>query len=363
MPAEIFGNSYKFLGGDELLSFDEIVSVARVCADLGVEKIKLTGGEPLLRPFLHDLIGRLSEIPGIEDIGLITNGFYLEKPAKRLANAGLNRISVSLDSLDQEIFTRMAGRHAEVNQILSAMDAAADAGLQPVKVNMVVQRGVNDDQVVDFVRHFGPKGYTPRFIEYMDVGNRNGWERSHTVSSAELRERIGCHFTLTPLNANYGGEVATRYRVEELLRIRRAELRCEGLDRNRAVRGGNPVRSGLRLVAPNVGLRKEHLALQVGNLDRVKFDDADPPDPGERRQYGELSALGNGGVTLGQIAVDGHLEGGVGQLRKARDEFRGECLHGAVGVEIHIDGGCVKHFGNNAEALSVYGHEARSVVS
>lgn len=150
MPAEIFGNSHRFLGGDELLSFDEIVRVARVCAELGVEKIKLTGGEPLLRPFLHDLIQRLREIPGIQDVGLITNGFYLRKLAPRLAAAGLNRVSVSLDSLDQEVFTQMAGRHARVEQILGAMDAAADAGLGPIKVNTVVQRGVNDDQVEPF---------------------------------------------------------------------------------------------------------------------------------------------------------------------------------------------------------------------
>ncbi len=216
MPAEIFGNSYRFLGGDELLSFDEIVAVARVCSELGVEKIKSTGGEPLLRPFLHDLIRRLREIPGIQDVGLITNGFYLRKLASRLAAAGLNRVSVSLDSLDQDVFTQMAGRHARVEQVLAAMDAAADAGLGPIKVNTVVQRGVNDDQVLSFVRHFGQRGYVSRFIEYMDVGNRNGRQRSHTVPSAELRERIGEHFTLTPLHANYGGEVATRYRVEEL---------------------------------------------------------------------------------------------------------------------------------------------------
>ncbi len=215
MPAEILGEDYVFLRPDQMLSFEEIARVARIAAELGVNKVKITGGEPLLRDWLADLIEQLSGIPEIEDIALITNGHYLGRMARRLEEAGLNRVTVSLDSLNPERYAEMSGRGRSIRPVLNAISTAQSAGLDPVKINTVVIRGTNDEEVVELVRHFRNTGVIVRFIEYMDVGNRNDWSRSKVVPSAELRDRIGREFEIEPIDPNYFGEVADRYRLAD----------------------------------------------------------------------------------------------------------------------------------------------------
>ncbi len=212
MPAEIFGENYAFLAKEQILTFDEIVRLARVFAGLGVRKFKLTGGEPLLRPWVPDLVGRLRTVAGVEDIALITNGSLLENMVGPLKRAGLQRITVSLDSLDPEIFAQLNGRGHQLSQIISALDAAEGAGFRPIKLNMVVQRGVNDHEVTEFASRFRNSNYIVRFIEFMDVGNRNGWSRDLVVPSREIRERIDARFPIEPVDPSYHGEVADRYR-------------------------------------------------------------------------------------------------------------------------------------------------------
>jgi len=215
MPAEIYGEHYEFLRKPELLTFEEITRLARLCVDLGAEKIRITGGEPLLRHQLPALIERLAEIPDLRDLTLTTNGFLLSKYAGALARAGLSRITVSLDSLDPEVFQRMAGVDFGPERVLEGIEAAAASGLAPLKVNCVVQRGVNDDQLVDLARHFRGSGHVLRFIEFMDVGTINGWELAEVVTAREIVERIGAEFSLEPVEAGYRGEVARRYRYRD----------------------------------------------------------------------------------------------------------------------------------------------------
>jgi GTP 3',8-cyclase len=211
MPRETFHERYRFLGSHERLSFDEIVRLARLFVRLGVRKLRLTGGEPLLRPNLTDLIGDLTAIDGVEDIALTTNGVLLGKYAFELRAAGLQRITVSLDSLDPQVFGRMSGGFGGVEDVLTGIELARRAGLEPIKINAVVQRGVNDHTVLDLVRHFRGTGAIVRFIEYMDVGNRNDWRPELVVPSRELLERIGERWPLAPLGREYRGEVAERY--------------------------------------------------------------------------------------------------------------------------------------------------------
>lgn len=215
MPAEVFGDDYAFLRREELLSFDEIVRLARLFSEVGVVKLKLTGGEPLLRPWLPELIRKLKRLPLIRDIGLITNGLLLEKMAAPLKEAGLDRVTVSLDSLDPETFSRLSGRGHRLEQILGAIDAAEGVGFSNVKLNVVVQRGVNDHEAVELVRRFRNTGRIVRFIEFMDVGNRNGWKMERVVTSKELLARIEEEFDVEPLERNYRGEVASRYRLRD----------------------------------------------------------------------------------------------------------------------------------------------------
>jgi GTP 3',8-cyclase len=215
MPAEIFGESYQFLPKDEILSFEEIARLARIFAGLGVNKLRITGGEPLLRTDLHRLIAQLSEIPDIEDITLTTNGYLLPQQARQLKDAGLQRVTVSLDTLDDDIFKTMNGRGFGVGRILEGIDEAARVGLAPIKINAVVQKGVNDHTLVDLARHFKGTGHIVRFIEYMDVGNRNGWKWDHVVPAAEVIRRIDARMPLEPLEPNYPGEVASRYRYRD----------------------------------------------------------------------------------------------------------------------------------------------------
>jgi len=215
MPAEIYGEKYEFLPRPQLLTFEEIERLARLFAEHGVEKIRITGGEPLLRHGLPRLIAGLAGIPGLRDLTLTTNGYLLAKQAGALAEAGLRRITVSLDSHDEAVFRRMSGRDFGPARVLEGIAAAAAAGLAPIKINCVVRKGVNDHQLVDLARQFRGTGQILRFIEFMDVGTLNGWDLSQVVTAREIVERIGAVFPLEPLDANYEGEVAERWRYRD----------------------------------------------------------------------------------------------------------------------------------------------------
>src|SRR5688572_31225288 len=211
MPRETFGEGYRFLPAAERLSFDEIQRLARAFAAEGVRKIRLTGGEPLLRTGLADLVGELSGIDGIEDLALTTNGVLLAQHAAELAAQGLARVTVSLDSIDPATFRRMNGGFDGLDRVLDGIRAATEAGLAPVKVNAVVERGINDGQVQDLARHFRGTGVVVRFIEYMDVGNRNDWRPGLVVPSRTIRDTIAASWPLVPLAPAQPGEVAERY--------------------------------------------------------------------------------------------------------------------------------------------------------
>jgi len=213
MPKEVFGRDYQFLERRELLTFEEIERLARSFVRQGVEKIRLTGGEPLVRRDLERLVERLAGI-GALDLTLTTNGSLLPQKAQDLADAGLQRVTVSLDSLDEEVFRAMNDADFPVSRVLEGIDAAAAAGL-PVKVNMVVKRGVNENDVVAMARHFHGSGHIVRFIEYMDVGHSNGWRMEEVVPAAEIVGAIDAQLPLEPVEANYPGEVATRWRYRD----------------------------------------------------------------------------------------------------------------------------------------------------
>ena len=210
MPREVFGPDFEFLRRDEILTFEEIARLARIFASLGVHKFRLTGGEPLVRRELPKLVAMLAEIEGV-DIALTTNGSLLAGQARALADAGLHRVTVSLDSLDDAVFRSMNDTGFPVRLVLEGIEAAAAAGLTPVKINAVVQRGVNDHTLIDLARHFRGSGHTVRFIEYMDVGVTNGWQLDQVMAADEVVERINAEFPLVPLDANYDGEVAKRW--------------------------------------------------------------------------------------------------------------------------------------------------------
>jgi cyclic pyranopterin phosphate synthase len=206
MPRELFGADHAFLPRAELLTFEEITRVVTVFAGLGVTKVRLTGGEPLLRRDLPDLVRRVAAVPGVEDLALTTNGSLLEAAAAPLRDAGLSRVTVSLDSLDPSVFQALADSVVPVSQVLAGITAAAAAGL-PVKLNCVLRRGVNEGGLLDLVRFARDAGHTLRVIEYMDVGTTNGWERAEVVPSAEVRARVDAVFPLEPL-----GEAGTAER-------------------------------------------------------------------------------------------------------------------------------------------------------
>ncbi len=215
MPRETFGEHYRFLAAAERLSFAEITRLARLFAALGVRKIRLTGGEPLLRTGLPDLVGELSAIDGVQDLALTTNGVLLAQHAAELAAHGLRRVTVSLDTLDHDTFRRLSGGFDGLERVLDGIRAAVEAGLAPVKINAVIQRGVNDGQALALARHFRGSGVVLRFIEYMDVGNRNDWDPALVVPSRELRDRIAAMFPLRAVAGSYRGEVAERYVYED----------------------------------------------------------------------------------------------------------------------------------------------------
>jgi GTP 3',8-cyclase len=213
MPKEVFGRDHRFLERRELLTFEEIDRLARAFAAHGVEKIRITGGEPLVRRDLERLIERLAAIDGL-DLTLTTNGSLLPQKARALKEAGLRRVTVSLDSLDDEVFSAMNDVDFPVQRVLDGIDAAAAAGL-PVKVNMVVKRGVNENQILPMAREFRERGHVLRFIEYMDVGHTNGWRLDDVVSAAEIVGIVDAELPLEPIEPNYRGEVARRWRYKD----------------------------------------------------------------------------------------------------------------------------------------------------
>lgn len=215
MPKEQYHEHYRFLKSQERLSFAEITRLARLFASLGVKKLRLTGGEPLLRTNLADLVGDLTDIEGINDIALTTNGVLLGQHAVDLHANGLRRVTVSLDTLDKDIFARMSGGFAALDQVLHGIDAAIGAGLTPVKINAVIERGLNDHTALDLIEHFRGLPVIVRFIEFMDVGNRNKWRPELVVPSRELAARIHARWPMQPISQNYPGEVAQRWRFED----------------------------------------------------------------------------------------------------------------------------------------------------
>lgn len=215
MPADVFGDGHVFMPRSEWLTAGEIKRIGSLFLQLGVTKFRLTGGEPLLRKDIVDVVAGLTALPGVDDVALTTNGTMLDARAESLRAAGLKRVTVSLDSLDQDTFSTMSGGKGDVATVLRGIDAARAAGFAPVKVNVTVQRGRNEAGVLDLVEHFRGTGVIVRFIEYMDVGTLNGWRRDDVVTSKELRDRIAARWPLEPLDAQYRGEVATRYRFRD----------------------------------------------------------------------------------------------------------------------------------------------------
>ncbi len=212
MPKEQYPQQYKFLQKSDWLTFGEIIRLVRIFTHLGVNKIRLTGGEPLLRPDLPNLLKQLHALDGISDSALTTNGSLLKKYAKDLKSAGLKRLTVSLDTLDSRIFKHMSGRHGSVKTVLDAIDAGAQAGFESIKINVVVQKGVNDHTIIDLVEHFRGTPHVLRFIEYMDVGTCNHWNFKYVFSSKEILNLISRDYPLEPVGSKYYGEVAKRYR-------------------------------------------------------------------------------------------------------------------------------------------------------
>ena len=214
MPKEVFGRDYQFLERAELLSFEEIARVVRIFVGLGVNKVRLTGGEPLVRRGIERLIEMLAANEGL-DIALTTNGSMLAHRAESLAEAGLKRVTVSLDSLEEEVFQAMNDVDFPVGRVLEGIESAAEAGLGPIKINMVLKRGVNEGSILPMARHFHSTGHIVRFIEYMDVGNTNGWRLDEIVPARDVVATIDAEMPLEPVDPNYPGEVANRYRYRD----------------------------------------------------------------------------------------------------------------------------------------------------
>ncbi len=212
MPAEIYGERYEFLPREEILTFEEITRLARIFIDLGVEKIRITGGEPLLRIEIERLIADLSKLPGLLDLTLTTNGVRFAALSDALKAAGLERVTFSLDALDPDLFKRMAGRDEPPDTVLDAIHTAEQSGFAPVKINTVIKRGDNDGEIVPLARQFHGTDHILRFIEYMDVGTRNGWQLDHVVPADEIVSRVHDALPVEPVEPNYPGEVARRYR-------------------------------------------------------------------------------------------------------------------------------------------------------
>ena len=214
MPAEVFVEDYPYLPKPEILSLEEIARLTGVFCSLGVEKLRLTGGEPLLRRGMVDLVSMLAEIPGERDLAMTTNGSALARYAKKLKAAGLQRVTISMDALNPEIFVRMNGTGASPERVIEGIDAALEHGLE-VKINSVIQKGVNEDQLVALAKFGRERGVIMRFIEYMDTGNSNGWQLAEVVTHAEMLEVLEAHFPLEKMAPNHTGETAKRYRYQD----------------------------------------------------------------------------------------------------------------------------------------------------
>lgn len=214
MPKEIFGDDYTFLPKNELLTFEELTRISKIYAQLGVKKIRITGGEPLLRRNLYKLVEQLNLIDGIEDIGLTTNGLLLKKHGKNLYQAGLRRINVSLDAIENNVFQEINNRNIKASTILEQIDYAVSIGFE-VKVNVVIQKGVNDNQIIPMIDYFKNKNIEVRFIEFMDVGNDNGWNFNKVVTKEEMLNMIEQHFEISPVAPKYYGEVAKYFRHKD----------------------------------------------------------------------------------------------------------------------------------------------------
>ena len=215
MPAEIFGERYQFLPKPQLLTFEEITRLTRIIVRLGAVKVRLTGGEPLLRQDIEELVAMLNAVEGVEDLAMTTNAYLLPAKIDAIKAAGLKRLTISLDSLDDDVFRVMNGGRSGVEKVLAGLEAAEAAGFSPLKINAVVQRGVNDHTLVDLARFFRDRGHILRFIEYMDVGNKNGWRMEQVLPSADVVEIINAAMPLAPVPGNYFGEVAQRYRYAD----------------------------------------------------------------------------------------------------------------------------------------------------
>jgi cyclic pyranopterin phosphate synthase len=215
MPKEVYGEAFKFLPKKELLDFDEIEKIVKTFASIGVTKIRLTGGEPLVRKNIENLIKKLSKIEGIEDIAMTTNGYLLESKLDSLIDSGLNRITVSLDAIDEKTFKKMSDQDFDVNKVLSAINMANKKGFEQIKINCVVQKGVNEHSILNLLDYFKQSNNIVRFIEYMDVGNLNGWELSQVLSIKDILEIIEKEYKVQSLEENYPGEVAKRYLLKE----------------------------------------------------------------------------------------------------------------------------------------------------
>ena len=212
MPRTVFGPDYPFLARSELLTYEQIARLAKIFVDQGVQKIRITGGEPLLRRNLERLVVMLANIAGVRDLTLTTNGVLLAEQARTLSDAGLGRVTVSLDTLDEDVFKAMNDVGMSVAQVLEGIDAASEAGLGPIKINAVVRRGVNDHTILDLARYFRGSGHIVRFIEYMDVGTTNRWKLDEVITAREMVQMINDEFSLEPVDATYSGEVAQRWR-------------------------------------------------------------------------------------------------------------------------------------------------------
>ncbi len=215
MPEDVFGFKYKFLPRQKILTFEEITRLTRLFVQLGVKKIRITGGEPLLRHQLEKLILQLASVADVEDIAMTTNGYLLAENASRLRDAGLKRLTMSLDTLDPVAFKELAGKHLQLDRVLEGLHTARELGFTPIKVNSVIQRGVNEDQILPLARFGRDHGLIMRFIEYMDVGNLNGWNMEHVVTAKEILETISREFPVVPLDKNYHSEVANRYKYTD----------------------------------------------------------------------------------------------------------------------------------------------------
>ena len=215
MPAEIYGERYEFLPRNDLLTFEEITRIVKLSTQLGVKKVRLTGGEPLVRQDVVELVSMIANLDGIEDFAMTTNAYLLSGMAESLKKAGLQRITVSLDSIDDEVFKKMNGRGFGTAKVIDGIAAAKEAGLDPIKINAVVQKGINDNTLVELASWCRDNGYTPRFIEYMDVGTLNDWKLDEVLPASEIVKIIEGEFSVTPIESSYRGEVAKRYRYKD----------------------------------------------------------------------------------------------------------------------------------------------------